>query len=33
MTFQHRPGRMSQITVEDVLAKVEIWESSRSQKR
>jgi hypothetical protein len=24
---------MSRITVEDVLAKVEIWESSRSQKR
>ena len=25
MTFQHRQGRMSRITVEDVLAKVEIW--------
>ena len=25
MTFQHRPDRMSRITVEDVLAKVEIW--------
>jgi len=25
MTFQHRKGRMSRITVEDVLAKVEIW--------
>jgi hypothetical protein len=24
---------MGRITVEDVLAKVEIWESSRSQKR
>jgi hypothetical protein len=24
---------MNRITVEDVLAKVEIWESSRSQKR
>jgi hypothetical protein len=33
MTFQHRQGRMNRITVEDVLAKVEIWESSRSQKR
>ena len=25
ITFQHRQGRMSRITVEDVLAKVEIW--------
>lgn len=25
ITFQHRPGRMGRITVEDVLAKVELW--------
>ena len=28
ITFQHRQGRMSRITVEDVLAKVEIWKKS-----
>jgi heptosyltransferase I len=33
MTFQHRPARMAKITVEDVLAQVEIWQSSQTQKR
>lgn len=33
MTFQHRSGRMSRITVEDVLAKVEIWKKEFFQKR
>ena len=33
MTFQHRSNRMSRITVEDVLAKVEIWKKDLTQKR
>ena len=33
MSFRHRPGRMSRITVEDVLAKVEIWKKGRGQNR
>jgi hypothetical protein len=33
MTFQHRKGRMNRITVEDILAKVEIWQKKQTQNR